>query len=285
MERLLSMENNTNEMKKYCFCLLLLMFVQTKAHCQLFCTTLGETRKSIASCRIDTTLQLTHKKYAQFNFSKFAPVDGTIKENDFVEVGYDTRGKIREVVRHITMYGPRRFKFNVFEFETYRIMLLQQDLKSQDAFFFLSSVFILPKLAKARNYMVTFDPVDPGHSSLGLPGIWDTSPDRFRNFTSVSTLDQNLFTQVEYIFNNAQVFLRSQYKYYDDGSGRIEMKNLKVFLPTDENLKRKLDDSICLNDIEYAVTEDPDWDEIIYPLLDKKTESLPLCFSHPFEFR
>ncbi|HEY8933823.1 MAG TPA: hypothetical protein VIM65_01325 [Cyclobacteriaceae bacterium] len=289
MEMLLSLENNINKMKRYFFCFLLIIFVHTKVHSQSFCTTFGEIRESIASCRVDTTLQLTYKKYPHFDFFNFEPITGVVNGNDFVEVGYDKRGNIREVVQYITMNQPRQFKFKVFDFEKYRIALLQRDIESINAFFFLRSVFILPKFNRnniKRNniYMVTFDPVDLTHRSIGLPKTWDTSPDRFKNFTTVSVLDHNLFTKVEYMLSDARVFLRNEYTYHQNGSGKIEMKSSQIFLPTVENSKLKFDDSICFDDIE-SVDGVSNWEEIIYPRIDKKIESLPLCLSNPFEFR
>lgn len=220
---------------------IILAIVFLGSNCDAQNLTLGEFYNSLNSIKVDTGKVVMHKAFSSFDFKSFLPVMGIKDSLNYFEIGYDSKGRIREITHYDAGLFP--IKFIVYQFDKYKIMLMKYKMSNE--FDYTPVAFLITNQLRL---MFILQPLT-GEDQYRFGYLLKYSPiSSLKDISCVMLLNDALYPTEYYLIHKGYFRTKTQINYHEE-SYRIRDQRLQVLFSPEDRKGCKLEASFRLNDL------------------------------------
>lgn len=222
------------------FFILLLLIVNSCIAQKGCAVTLGDFYNSVKVITVDLNENLQYKTCASFDFKTFSQIDGPIDRKNFFEVGYNSKGEVRQIIHYDSNWYTMRFF--VRHYSNFKIMLMQYHIVEYG--FMPVAFFISDEI----RFMVNFR-VMTGKDQYQFGMLSDnTYIGPFEQISCIMLLDKDLYPSEYFIAHKGYIYTSTKVN-YNQNSRVLKDLRTEIFFTPMERKGRKIDVSLCVADL------------------------------------
>ncbi|MFD0998709.1 hypothetical protein ACFQ21_05295 [Ohtaekwangia kribbensis] len=239
---------------------------------------------SVLTANTRNALPVKYVKFKDFDFKIFKPLDGSIDQSNFYEIGYDKSGSITEIIHFQKLPVEVKQKILVSEDGNFRVLKYQ--IEDNGKYYFLPIAIFMMKIfdeKHPRNFMINTLPLFGDENNIYRPGkLYTNFPiSDVKSISVIMILNDELFPVDIFKLYEGNVVFHSQVYY--TASNLVDYEFAGIYYKKTDDLT--ITESTCISQLMFHKTN-PDMTLSLHPKVNALTKVQPLWIrggAHEYE--